>query len=219
MLIELIVLALATAIRPASLAVVYALLSSALPRRLMTVYLISGLAFTVSFGALVVWAFHGISFHAGSNKAKGIAQIAGGILAIAFCFLVLIGRLGGREPQDSPKGPGRWSALVDRHLTIGSAAIAGPATHIPGVFYLIALNLIVASNRQAVEGLAGILVYNFVWFVLPIIALVICIFRPAAAKAAIKAVQAWTSRRARPIMLVVSFAVGVTLVFHGATIV
>jgi hypothetical protein len=216
MLIELIVLALATAIRPASLAALYALLSSTLPRRLMTVYVLAGLAFTITFGVLVIWAFHGISIQAGSSKTKGIAQVAGGILALGFGLFVSSRRVGGRRASDAPAAPGRWSAMLDRHLTIRSAIVAGPATHIPGVFYLIALNLIVASQRQAAQSLVGVLVYNAVWFALPIAALAICFVKPTAAQAAVSAIQTWTTRHARPIMVGVSLAVGTALVIHGA---
>ena len=55
-----------------------------------------------------------------------------------------------------------------------------------------------------------------VWFALPIAALAICIVEPTAAQSAVKAIQAWTARHARAITLVVSFAVGGTLVIHGA---
>src|SRR4029079_10055479 len=58
---EVILLALASTIRPTSLAAVYTLLSSPAPRRLMIAYVIAGLTFTIAFGALVVWAFHGIA--------------------------------------------------------------------------------------------------------------------------------------------------------------
>ena len=214
--IELIALALATAIRPTSLAAVYALLSSAVPRRLMSAYVLAGLTFTIAFGLLVVGVFNGAGIQSGSSKTKGIAEIGGGILALSFGVLVLIGRVGGRRADDAPTAPGRWSRLLDRHLTVRSAAVAGPATHVPGLFYLIALNLIVSHQPHILRGLLDILIYNAVWFALPIAALAICIVEPTAAQSAVKAIQAWTARHARAITLVVSFAAGGTLVIHGA---
>ena len=67
--IELIALALATAIRPTSLAAVYALLSSAGPRRLMSAYVLAGLTFTIAFGLLVVGVFNGASIQSGQQNA------------------------------------------------------------------------------------------------------------------------------------------------------
>jgi hypothetical protein len=153
--IELIALALATAIRPTSLAAVYALLSSAVPRRLMSAYVLAGLTFTIAFGLLLVGVFNGASIQSGSSKTRGIAEIGGGILALSFGVLVLIGRVGGRLAGDAPTAPGRWSRLLDRHLTVRSAAVAGPTTHVPGLFYLIALNLIVSHQPNPGAPIVG----------------------------------------------------------------
>ena len=61
MALQLIVLALATAVRPTSLAAVYALLLSPAPRRLMWAYVLVGAAFTISVGLFVILALHGVS--------------------------------------------------------------------------------------------------------------------------------------------------------------
>ena len=45
MTVEIILLALASSIRPSSLAAIYALLSAPAPRRLMVAYVVAGLAF------------------------------------------------------------------------------------------------------------------------------------------------------------------------------
>jgi len=96
MTIELIALALATAIRPTSLAAVYALLSARSPRRLMTAYVVAGVAFTITIGVVVIWVFNGINVQSGSGRTKGIAEIVGGLLALCFGVLVLVGRVGAR---------------------------------------------------------------------------------------------------------------------------
>ena len=106
---EIIVLALLTAVRPTSLAAVYALLSAEGPRRLMVVYVASGLAFTIAIGFLVVLAFDGIDLHSGSSHTKGVAQLAGGIVVLAFAVGVLTRRVGGRQAEDAPKPSRRGS--------------------------------------------------------------------------------------------------------------
>ncbi len=215
MTLEVIALALASAIRPTSLAAVYALLSGASPRRLMTAYVLTGLLFTITFGALVVWAFHGISVSSGSDRAKGAADIAGGVLVLGFAVLVLTGRVGGPRVSDAPRAPGRWGRLLDQHRTLSTAALAGPATHIPGLFYLVALNVIVAHDPSVAAGLIEILIYNVIWFALAIGALAICIFQPSAARTAVEAVTGWTRGHARAILLAVSLTVGTGLLIHG----
>ncbi len=215
MTIELILLALATAIRPTSLAVVYALLASGSPRRLMSAYVLAGLVFTIAIGLLVIWAFSGIDIRSGSSPAKGVAEIVGGSLAILFGVLVLTGRVGGGRPVDAPPSPGRWNQRLERHLTLRNAALAGPATHIPGLFYLIALNLIVAHDPNVPRGLFQVLIYNAVWFALPLAALAVCMTRPDIARKAVGAVQAWARRNARTIVLTISFGVGTAMILSG----
>ena len=212
MIIEVFALALATAVRPTSVAAVYALLSQDAPRRLMGAYVAAGLAFTLAFGAIVVAATQGIHIQSGTDKA--IADVGGGALALAFGFGVLTGLIQGRHSGDAPGG--RLHTALDRQLTVRAAALAGPATHIPGLFYAIALNLMIAHNDTFTDKVIALLIYNAVWFALPILALVMCITDPVAARSLVRAVRQWSQDHAREILLVVSFSVGTALVTRGA---
>jgi len=211
---EVILLALASTIRPTSLAAVYTLLSSPAPRRLMIAYVIAGLTFTIAFGALVVWAFHGIAVSSGTDRAKGIGDIAAAVVVLGFAALVLTGRISGPH-ADAPRAPGRWEQLLDQHRTVRTAALAGPATHIPGIFYLAALNVIVANHTSVAAGMVEILLYNVIWFALPITALTICIVEPDTARTVVGGVADWARHRARTILVVLSLAIGIVLLVHG----
>ncbi|HMD57596.1 MAG TPA: GAP family protein [Solirubrobacteraceae bacterium] len=208
-------LALVSAVRPTSLAAVYALARGRSPRRLMTAYLLAGLAFTVAFGLVVVWLFNGVELHSGTGHTKGIAEIVAGIMAIGFGVGVLSGRVGGRQADDAPSLRGRWQARMGREVRVRTAALAGPATHIPGLFYLLALDLIVASQRHLAGGVLDVLLYNVIWFALPIGALAICIVDPPAARRAVEAIRDWASAHARAIVLVLSFGIGSALLVTG----
>ncbi|MGZ4232387.1 MAG: GAP family protein [Solirubrobacteraceae bacterium] len=216
MTIEIILLGLVCAIRPTSLAALYALLSTPSPRRLMIIYVVAGLAFTVAFGGVVIWAFGAVDINSGSGRTKGIAEIAGGIVALTFGFCVLFGLIGGAHPTDAPKASGRWGAVLKRELTPRTTAVAGPLTHIPGVFYFIALNVIVAYKQRFSGRAIEVVIYNLVWFALPLAALVLCIVKPQVARDGIGATEAWTKRHARAIMLVVSFGAAAGLIVRGA---
>jgi Sap, sulfolipid-1-addressing protein len=181
----------------------------------MSAYVIAGLLFTIAFGAIVVWAFHGITVGFGTSRAKGIAEIAGGVIVLGFAVLILTGRVSGPHATDSSRTPNRWERLLDEHRTLRTAAFAGPTTHIPGLFYLVALNVIVAHDPTVSAALIEILIYNVIWFALAITALAICIFQPSAARAAVEAVTGWTRQHARAVLLVVALAVGVVLLIHG----
>jgi hypothetical protein len=211
-IIEIFALAVASTVRPTSVAAVYALLTQDAPRRLMGAYIAAGLAFTLAFGAIVLAATQGIHINSGTDKA--VADIAGGVLALIFGFGVLTGLIQGRHSGDAPGG--RLKTALDRRLTIRTAALAGPVTHIPGLFYVIALNAIIAHNTSTAGEAIALLVYNVIWFALPIVALLVCITDPEAARNLIRAVKQWTHDHAREILLVASFSVGTALVTRGA---
>ena len=132
MVFELIVLALATAVRPSSLAAVYTLLTRSSPRRLMVAYLLAGVAFTVGFSLLVIWVFHGIAIRPGSRDTTRVGEIVGGIIFVIFGVLLLTGRIGGSHARKAPRPPSRWTTLFNQRVTVRTAALAGPATRFPG---------------------------------------------------------------------------------------
>ena len=215
MIIELLVLALASTVRPTSLAAVSALLSHASRRRLLLAYIAAGLAFTVAFGVAVVGAFHGIHIGAGSDSTKGIAYVVSGAVALLLGCVVLAGLVPRRANRGAP-GASAWKSRLDRRLTVPAAAVAGPLTHIPGLFYLVALNVIVAHEPRVPGGLVAVVIYNAVWFALPIAALATCIVNPDAAREAVVLVQRWTGQHSRVLILSTSFIVGGALVVRGA---
>jgi Sap, sulfolipid-1-addressing protein len=215
LIIEILALALASTVRPTSLAAVSAFLSHASRRRLLLAYIAAGLAFTIAFGVVVVGTFHGVHIGAGSDRTKGIACIVGGVVVLLFGCAVLAGLVRRRSDHDAPGAGGGWKARLDRRLTVAAAAVAGPLTHIPGLFYLIALNIIVAHDPRVPGGVVAVMIYDVVWFTLPIAALAICIVNPDAARDAVVRVQRWTGQHSRALLLSTSFVVGVALVVRG----
>jgi hypothetical protein len=212
---EIFVLALASTVRPTSLAAVYSLVSHQARRRLMWAYVLAGLAFTVGFGAVIVGATDGIHLNSGTSTTKAVAYLAGGIVALAFGVELLTGRIRRGRAGDAPRTNGRLRSALSQHLTTRTAALAGPATHIPGIFYLIALNVIVAHDAALADKSIALVTYNAVWFALPLTALVVCIFRPASALALVAWVEHWARDNQRSILLAAAFGVGAALVIRG----
>jgi hypothetical protein len=212
-------LALASTIRPTSVAAIYALLAAPGPRRLMMAYILVGLAFTIAFGVLVVEVLHGISLHTGTDVTKGVTEIVGGAVLLAFAVLVWRGRVAGRKADnadDAPDVPRRWTAFLEHNLTLGKSALAGPATHIPGLFYLVALNVVTTHHVDAFAAVAEIGLYNIIWFALPLASLAVCIVRPAAAQDLVGAVTHVATTHAHQILLGVALVGGASLVVRGA---
>jgi len=215
--IELILLALASAVRPTSLVAVYALVRESPPTRLMAAYLAAGLAFTVTVGVAVIFAFSGVELHAGTDRTKAIAEILAGVLALGLGIAVLVGRVRvGAVTDDRPTGA-RGERLRQRKVTTRTAALAGPATHIPGLLYILALDLIVSQEPGVPGGLLEVGIYNAIWFALPILVLAICIVNPPAARSLVQKVQEWAGAHARAIVLLISFGLGGWLLVEGAS--
>lgn len=216
MIFQIILLGLASAIRPSSLVATYAILRERSPVPLMLLYVVTGLVFTMAVGVLVVWAFSGVEIRAGSDQTKGIAELAGGMLALGLAGAILTDRVHVGRDGDAPRPPSRLTRLQQRRMTPRAAALAGPATHLPGLFYLLALDLIVSREPHPLSGLVDLGIYNVLWFVLPILALAICVVDPAAARDRVQAIERWGSANARTIMLAICLAVGAWLLIKGA---
>ncbi len=201
--------------RPTSVAALYALLAAPAPRRLITAYIIAGLAFTIAFGLLVIWAIGGIDVGAGTSRTKGIVDLLAGGALLTLAVLVQTGRVGWRVGAEAPETPRRWSRLIEGRLTLRTALLAGPATHIPGLFYLVALNVISAHDPRRLAGVVEIVIYNLIWFALPIAALAVCIVRPASARELVGAIQRWSKDHSRLLIAVVCGGVGLALTIRG----
>ena len=215
MIIEVILLALASTVRPTSLAAVSALLGRDASRRLMVAYVTGGLIFAFLFGLVVVTVFHGVHIDPGADQAKGIADLIGGAVALLFGGAVLLGLVDDRLRRPNRKSGSGWLARLDRQITVRAAALAGPLTHIPGVFYLIALNVIAAHNPHLPGAILAVVIYDVIWFAVPIAALVLCIVDPESARKVVPAVQQRVASHSRTIVLATCFVVGIILLIRG----
>jgi cytochrome bd-type quinol oxidase subunit 2 len=215
MIFEVILLALASTVRPTSLAAVSALLGREASRRLMFAYVAGGLIFAFLFGFVVVTVFHGVHIDPGSDRAKGIADIVGGVVAMSFGCAVLLGLVNDRPRRPNRQTGSGWVARLDRQITVRVAALAGPLTHIPGIFYLLALNVIAAHNPELPGAVLAVLVYDVIWFAVPIAALVLCILDPEAARKIVPAVQQRAASHSRTIVVATCFVVGLALLIRG----
>ncbi len=217
MTIQIILLALASAVRPTSLVALYALVREHPPTGLMVAYVAAGLAFTVTVGVAVIFVCSGIELHAGTARTKAIAEILAGVLALSLGIAVLTGRVRVvAVSKGRPRGD-RGERLQHRKITTRTAALAGPATHVPGLLYVVALDLIVSDEPNVPGGLLEIGIYNAIWFALPIVVLAICIVNPSAARSLVYKIEEWAGAHARAIVLLVSFGVGGWLLVAGAS--
>jgi Sap, sulfolipid-1-addressing protein len=102
-----------------------------------------------------------------------------------------------------------------RRPTLKVAAAAGMVTHVPGLFYLVALNAIAAGSPPIADAFVEVLVYNAIWFSVPIAAFVVARRDAEGAHAWIARTNAWAKEHEQAIVVVVFATVGAYLVVSG----
>ena len=215
MTIEIALLALASTFRPASLVAVYALVREQSPSRLFAAYVSAGVTFTLALGIAAVLLLRGTELHTGTSSVKAGAEIAAGVLTLGVGAAVALRRLSiGSTPE---AGEGRLRRRSPRPATVRTAALAGLMTHIPGLFYVIALDLIVAREPDVMGEVLQVGIYNVVWFSLPIVVLVVCVVNPSSARSGVARLERWIRAHSRGIVLLLTFGTGTWLLIAGAT--
>jgi hypothetical protein len=212
--VEVIVLALGSAPRPAGVAALYALLSASHPRRVLIAYVVAGFAFSVAIGVAVLAFFHGADLRHEDGVVNSLIQLLAGVAALGYAVGVGTGRAQPPSRKESAE-----QSRVTQHLSrpaVGTAAVAGVATHLPGLFYLVALNSIVSHNDSFAAGVAEVLLFNVIWFAAAIAAVLIFLIRPGAARRALGSASDWAQRNARATTIVVFALVGSYLTLNGA---
>jgi len=213
MSVEAIVLAVMNALRPAGLAVVYALLGAPNARRVLCAYIVAGFAWSATVGAVVVAAVHGVEV-GGDATATALVELLGGIAVLGFA----VGYIRGRREfvDDSPSRGPRVPARL-RNPSLALAAGAGVLTHLPGLFYLLGLNAIASGDPSLIDGVLEVMIFNAIWFSTPITVLVLAIRRPEAARALLSRVNDWARRHERAAVTLFSVLVGVYFTAKGTS--
>ncbi len=204
---EAIALAVLNAGRPTSIAVVYTLLGAPAPRRLLAAYVAAGLAWSSAVGVVIVVAVHGVEV-SGDSTAFAIFDLVCGVAILGFAFGYLRGVAGARSI-----GPRVPESL--RHPSLALAAGAGVATHLPGLFYLLGLDVIAADDPGLVDGLTEVLIFNAIWWSVPIATLVLAVRRPERARELLAGVNRWARDNERTLVATVSILVGLYFTAKG----
>jgi hypothetical protein len=213
-------LALVCAVRPTALAAVAALLASERPRRLLLVYVIAGVVVSVAGGLLLVLVFRTAAVKYPQPRAG--VEIALGLLAILGAMAAL---RDARRPK-APKAPkavvpgarpgfgARMSARL-RDPSATTAAAAGILTHLPGLFYLMALNAIIAEKPAPGSGIAQVLIFNAIWFALPVAALLSAVRSPEKTEALVRRGTAWAAENSRRVLPFILVGLGIYFIARG----
>jgi hypothetical protein len=93
--------------------------------------------------------------------------------------------------------------------------VAGVITHLPGLVYLAALNAIVGDAEGPLDGIVQVLIYNAIWFSMPIMVLVLSVRHPTVARECLATMASWNRRDRQVIMIAFLGGLGTYLLVAG----
>lgn len=215
MTFEVIVLALASALRPAGVAALYALLSASHPRRVLLAYILGGFAFSLTVGVIVVVAFEGADINYGGGTVESLIELVGGAAALGYAAGLATGRAQLPSRGGTSVAESRMLVRLQRP-SVGTAAAAGVATHLPGLFYIIALNGILAHRGSLADAILAVLLFNVIWYGAAILSVLYFMVRPGKARQALMRATDWARAHSHGVTVFLFAVVGAYLVVDGA---
>jgi hypothetical protein len=222
MSLEVIVLGVVSGVRPGtSQAAVFALLRTPAAARSLVAFVVAGGLFSVGVGLIVAVVFDGAGALGGRSTFADVVNIVGGVAALGFAAGVQRGELARRRERSRPadertrRRPGVALAKRLHDPSARTAATAGVATHVPGLIYLVALNSIAAAEPGFASTVLQVSVYNALWFMVPLAALVVAIRSPEAARAQLDRATAVARRHEEGLLVVIFGALGIYFTLKG----
>ncbi len=220
-MINILVLAIISAISPAILAVVIVVLSRPNPRRLLLAYLLGGMLASIAIGVAIVASLNESQLLAGpSPAADPIVNFTVGALALVIAYVLATDRdapLGERRRERRASRPPRdpWSERVLNRGNVPIAFAVGIALNLPGAFYLVALKDVAQSQSGIGAQVFAIVIFNLIMFVLAEVPLLGYSFAPQATRARVAQLNSWMANHARQMVVAVATAAGLYLIGRG----
>lgn len=219
-MVNVLILAVASAVSPAILAVVIVVLHRPRPQRLLAAYLFGGMLTSIAVGMAIVSSLSGLAAFSGSSPAADpIVNFTVGVLALIVAYALATdrdARIEERRRERKATRPARdpWSQRVLNRGTAPIAFAVGVVLNLPGAFYLVALKDI-AQGQQGTGRFFAVVLFNLIMFVLAEVPLLGYSFAPEATQAKVEGLNEWMARHARQIVIVVATTIGLYLVARG----
>lgn len=225
MFVELLPLALGSAIYPTLLALVVLIVGRPNPQRLLLGFFAGAMTTSLTIGSVIVFSLDGADAVGGNDKTVG----PGINFVIALLLLVLLWALatdrdaGLRERRAAKKHAKAeggevkdpWSERLLQRDSIWIAYLVGMVLNLPGALYIVALKDIAAADISAAEAFGNIVFYNvimFQWAEIPLIG-----YRVAPERTAlmVASFNDWVSSHLRRIGMVLCGVAAVYLIAQG----
>jgi hypothetical protein len=206
-------------LRPATAqAAVLALLRGTSPRRMLLAFCVVGFVWCMAVGIVVITLVDGVGSQLGRHRSDftAVVDLLAGVAALGFAAGVARGQLLQRIQDRRPASTGD-SRLVRRlrDPSLVDAGVAGVATHVPGLIYLVVLNAIAAAEPGAGSAAFQLGLYNLLWFAFPITAFGLALSNPALISGTLERAGAWALRNRDRLVIAIFGGLGLYLVAKG----
>lgn len=220
-MLNVVILAVASAIAPTIVAVVIVVLRTPRPKRLLGAYLFGGMLTSIAIGIALVSSLNELNLVSGSSPAADPAlNFTVGALALLVAFVLATDRdapLEARRQRRREKRPARdpWSERMMQRGTAPVAFAVGLALNLPGAFYLVALKDIAQGQVGTGAQVFAIVVFNVIMFALAEVPLIGYALAPEKTQAKVEALNDWMSGHARQLVIAIAILAGAYLIGRG----
>ena len=212
---EIVVLALASMIWPALIAVVVVALASPAPAKLLSFFVAGSLITTIGIGLVVVFVLRGSSLFAGSKPTFGPV-----VDLVAGCAALLAASIVERRTKRDHRHPSKPSlpTWMERALSRGAplAFLVGIVLNVfPGVFPFVAMKDIAELDYAPAASVALVAGFYLIMFMPAEIPLASYAVAPARTSAAVDRFNAWLAQNTRRIAALILALIGIYLIVRG----
>jgi hypothetical protein len=163
---------------------------------------------------LGVWAGPGTP-----EEVRAVISFVLGAVSLSYAAGLLSGWVQAPVPDRAGTTPGpdsrSWLGRQLANLSPRRAALAGVLTHKPGLLYLAALSAITTSTSSNVNRILQVVLYNAIWFAMPMAALALARRRPVELQDSLRWTTEWVWHRQREIMITAFGILGAYLIVRG----
>lgn len=217
-LLELALLAIASAFWPVLVVVDLVALRTPRPVPLLAWFLAGGLLTTIAEGLVIVFALEGTTLGSSRATAGGWANISAGCVALLAAYLLRARAARRRHEVPATPRPARKASRTERMIENGGfyAFAAGVVLNVfPGIFPLIGLRNISSlgyGNGAKVLLIVGFYIVMFALIEMPLIGLLVA---PARVEPWVRGLNGWLDRNGKRVGIDVLGFIGLFLVVRG----
>jgi hypothetical protein len=218
-LLELTLLAIASAFWPVLVVVDLVALRTARPVPLLAWFLAGGLLTTISEGLVIVFVLEGTTAGSSRSSVGGWGNVIGGCVALLAAYVLRARATRSRGEKPAAQEPRKKASRTERMIENGGlyAFAAGVVLNLfPGVFPLIALRNISSfsyANSVKVVLVVGLYLVTFALIEIPLIGLLVA---PARVEPMVRGLNQWLDRNGKRVGIDVLGIVGLFLLVRGA---